>query len=156
MVSFSAVFIKLYPDKVSTITSWNQTAFGVGYCFGPALGGFLYDLGGFHLPFIYIGVSNIIFAILTLFALSSEDCSLSGETKPGNSYISMILIKVQGNQFKLTSQNGNMSCCRTLPLLFPMWIVLSAVWGFQWLSPRMPIIWKLFMQSHLLQGLPSS
>ena len=59
MSSFTVIFIDLYPNKVGTINSWSQTALGVGYSIGPAIGGFLYDIGGFHLPFTVIGVSNI-------------------------------------------------------------------------------------------------
>ena len=99
MVSFSAIFIKLYPEKVLTITSWSQTALGVGYSIGPALGGFLYDIGGFHLPFIFIGVSNIIFAIITLLALSKEECISTGAKNGGESSMRIIL-KVPGKPYE--------------------------------------------------------
>ena len=74
----------LYPEKLATINSWSETAFGVGYSTGPAIGGFLYDAGGFHLPFMVIGVANILFAIIIILALPSKEFNTCITTKEGN------------------------------------------------------------------------
>ena len=73
MSSFPVIFMYLYPDKVATINSWSETALGVGYSVGPALGGFLYDAGGFHLPFVAMGVANIMFASSILVSLQRKE-----------------------------------------------------------------------------------
>ena len=95
MSAFSVIFIHLYPEKVGTITSWSETALGVGYSTGPAIGGLFYDIGGFHLPFLAIGIANILFAIIIILALPKEDsktCITTTDTKSGGSYTPMIKI----------------------------------------------------------------
>ena len=71
MAAYTATFIQLYPDKVGAITSWSGTVLGIGYSVGPVIGGFLYDIGGFYLPFMVIGILAIIFSIFTFVAESS-------------------------------------------------------------------------------------
>ena len=96
MTTFIAIFITLYPDKVGAIYSWSSTVLGVGYSIGPAIGGFLYDIGGFHLPFLSIGILDIIFAIFTLVALPKDKGLTSGQTvKPGILATLNIILKVE-------------------------------------------------------------
>ena len=85
MSSFSVIFMHLYPEKVGKITSWCETAIGVGYSAGPAIGGFLYDIRGFHLPFLVIGMSNILFAIIIGMALPREDSNIYSTDKDDKS-----------------------------------------------------------------------
>ena len=94
MSAFSAIFIKLYPNKVGQITSWSETALGVGYSIGPALGGFLYDVRGFHLPFISIGVFDVVFAIIMLLALPQEESNLIVQEKSENLSMTRIILEV--------------------------------------------------------------
>ena len=94
MSAWSVIFIKLYPNKVGKITSWSETALGIGYSIGPALGGFLYDVRGFHLPFIAIGVFDILFAIITLLALPQEKSNLAGQEKSENLSMTRIILEV--------------------------------------------------------------
>ena len=94
MAALSAVVLKLYPNKVGQTTSCSQTALGVGYSIGPALGGFLYDIGGFHLPFIVIGVSDILFALIVLLALPPEGCNQGGKEKSENLSSAKIISEV--------------------------------------------------------------
>ena len=63
----------LYPEQLGTINSWSETALGVGYSVGPAIGGLLYDAGGFHLPFVAVGLANILFAMIIILALPSKE-----------------------------------------------------------------------------------
>ena len=98
ITAYSTIFIKLYPNKIGTVTSWSGTALGVGYSIGPVLGGFLYDIGGFHLPFLTIGLSNIFFAIVAMVALLPVQCIKSGTTeKFGILSTAKIILKVQAN-----------------------------------------------------------
>ena len=67
-----SILMKIFPKKVSTIMSWSEMLFGLGYMLGtlknvlltislqisrylifflgPALGSYLYEIGGFLLP----------------------------------------------------------------------------------------------------------
>ena len=64
-----SIMMKLYPDKVATIMSWTEMAFGLGYSLGPAIGGVFYDLGGFKLPFITVGSIALVIAIGLIFLI---------------------------------------------------------------------------------------
>ena len=64
-----SIMMKLYPDKVATIMSWTEMAFGLGYSLGPAVGGAFYDLGGFKLPFITVGSIAVVVAIALIFLI---------------------------------------------------------------------------------------
>ena len=44
-----------HPQKTGTMFATLETAFGGGVVIGPVVGGFLYDLGGFLLPFLTVG-----------------------------------------------------------------------------------------------------
>ncbi|RWS22760.1 MFS-type transporter SLC18B1-like protein [Leptotrombidium deliense] len=68
------IFGKMIPHLSPNLLRWSQpgTTFlvlalatvemsgGIGLLIGPALGGVLYELGGFHLPFIGIGIVSAI------------------------------------------------------------------------------------------------
>lgn len=53
-----------FHERVATIYSGLETFLGLGLIAGPTLGGALYDLGGFELPFISIGVLIIIDVVI--------------------------------------------------------------------------------------------
>ncbi|KAJ6217276.1 hypothetical protein RDWZM_008433 [Blomia tropicalis] len=44
-----------FPDRTATMFAMMETFFGLGVITGPVLGGFLYDLGGFLVPFASTG-----------------------------------------------------------------------------------------------------
>ena len=97
--AYSTIFIKLFPEKIGSVTSWSGTALGVGYSVGPILGGFLYDIGGFHLPFVTIGLSNLLFATVTMVALLPMDCMKPESTQECDGKISTtkIILKVNND-----------------------------------------------------------
>lgn len=53
-----------FPDHVEMCISLVETAFGLGLFMGPPIGGFLYEAGGFTLPFVTLGCTLIAFAVL--------------------------------------------------------------------------------------------
>ena len=81
MAAYTATFINLYPDRIGAITSWSGTVLGIGYSIGPIIGGFFYDIGGFHLPFLVIGILSILFSILTVVALPNDEFKKRGSAK---------------------------------------------------------------------------
>ena len=52
-----------------------EACWGIGNVFGPSLGGLLYDLGGFPLPFWVLGSLMLLIAIFSLFYLKDETSS---------------------------------------------------------------------------------
>ena len=64
-----SIFMILYPDDVVKVMSWTETTFGLGYSLGPAVGVFIYDLGGFKLPFIVVGLVALLLAITFIFLI---------------------------------------------------------------------------------------
>jgi MFS family permease len=50
-----------------------ETFVGLGMSFGPAIGGFLFDWGGYGLPFYSLGVLMLLTIPLNLFLLPSND-----------------------------------------------------------------------------------
>ena len=64
-----SILMKLFPSKVSTIMSWTEMFFGLGYMLGPALGSVLYNAGGFMLPFIVVGSIGLIVATALVFVI---------------------------------------------------------------------------------------
>ena len=64
-----SIFMILYPDNVVKVMSWTETTFGLGYSLGPAVGVFIYDLGGFKLPFIVVGLVALLLAITFIFLI---------------------------------------------------------------------------------------
>lgn len=50
-----AIVLHIYPDQISTVFGIIETCVGVGMSIGPAIGGALYSVGGFGLPFYILG-----------------------------------------------------------------------------------------------------
>ncbi|XP_075545974.1 MFS-type transporter SLC18B1-like [Dermacentor variabilis] len=50
-----SIVLHVYPDHISTVFGIIETAVGVGMSIGPAIGGALYSVGGFGLPFYILG-----------------------------------------------------------------------------------------------------
>lgn len=53
-----------FPHDQATILSLLETAFGLGLICGPTIGGWLYELGNFLLPFVVLGICLIFGAFL--------------------------------------------------------------------------------------------
>lgn len=49
------IVLNLYPEHISTVFGIIETCVGVGMSLGPAIGGALYSVGGFGLPFYFLG-----------------------------------------------------------------------------------------------------
>ncbi|CAH3023022.1 unnamed protein product, partial [Porites evermanni] len=58
-VAALSILIGKFPNNVGAITGAGATSYGVGLSIGPALGGFLYSVGGFIVPFIVMGCAMI-------------------------------------------------------------------------------------------------
>jgi len=68
--SFTMVAL-LFPESVSTIFGTVEMSFGVGMIIGPTVGGGLYEVGGFTLPFVLLGVILLVQAAISTRTLQS-------------------------------------------------------------------------------------
>ena len=67
-----------FPNSVGTIFATMETCFGMGQFAGPTVGGALYEIGGYRLPFIVLGVvlvfvTGMSMAILPMDPVIEED-----------------------------------------------------------------------------------
>uniref|UniRef100_A0A1Y1NFI9 Major facilitator superfamily (MFS) profile domain-containing protein n=4 Tax=Photinus pyralis TaxID=7054 RepID=A0A1Y1NFI9_PHOPY len=58
-----------FPEKISSVLGILETFVGLGLSVGPAIGGVLYSLGGFQLPFFVLGVAMIAVTPINVFLL---------------------------------------------------------------------------------------
>lgn len=68
VANFTAV-ASLFPDNVATAFSILETGFGLGLIAGPTVGSFLYELGGYTLPFTVLGSFLLAGSIGSMFLL---------------------------------------------------------------------------------------
>ena len=69
---FNFHLAKEFPDNVATMFAILETFFGIGMIMGPTVGGALYELGGFTLPFVALGSVLVGAAIFCSFLLPSS------------------------------------------------------------------------------------
>jgi len=68
-----AITAIIFPNHIATIFGLLETATGLGMMVGPALGGVLYQFGGFALPFVVLGALMILTVPLHILWLPSTD-----------------------------------------------------------------------------------
>lgn len=84
--SFSAI-AREFPDRVATMFALIELFFGIGMIVGPMIGGALYQVGGFTLPFDIMGSLLVLASVFIFFVLpdvggSSPTSGLSDAEKP--------------------------------------------------------------------------
>ena len=67
-----AIIANEFPEHVGTAFATIEAAFGAGIIIGPTVGGALYEVGGFTLPFVSMGILLLIAAMLTSIVLPSR------------------------------------------------------------------------------------
>ncbi|CAL1534911.1 unnamed protein product [Lymnaea stagnalis] len=80
LTSALAIISNEFPKHVATVFGFLETATGIGLMAGPALGGVLYEAGGFGLPFFVIG-SLILATGCVMFFLLPEIANVQHERK---------------------------------------------------------------------------
>ncbi|XP_065193631.1 MFS-type transporter SLC18B1-like [Sycon ciliatum] len=92
-VSSFSLLVGAFPESSGLVNGVLRCANGVGYAMGPALGGVLYDAGGFALPFYIIsGVLGVNLVLLVMFVPSSETVLSSVKLKSNISYIQLLSV----------------------------------------------------------------
>lgn len=70
----SYVFVvNTFPNNIGSVIGILETFVGLGMSTGPVLGGFLYSVGGFDLPFIVLGVSMMAIVPLNMWLLPTVE-----------------------------------------------------------------------------------
>ena len=77
-IGISTIVASYFPDRVAFTISALETMYGLGLILGPALGGILYAIDGFYLPFVTVGGILILAGVFTVFIDYSDDSD--GET----------------------------------------------------------------------------
>ncbi|XP_048742491.2 MFS-type transporter SLC18B1-like [Ostrea edulis] len=68
-----AIVANVFPDNVATMLGVLETASGIGVIVGPSVGGLLYEIGGFGLPFFVVGSITILNAVVGYFLIENTD-----------------------------------------------------------------------------------
>lgn len=111
-----AIIAKEFPDNVSVTFASLETFFGLGLIVGPMVGGFLYQLGGYFLPFATLGLLLFSTAIITACILPKHSQTVqqgnsSGKLAINSPIISQKVIFIAFFSFDtdITKNSGN-SC----------------------------------------------
>ncbi|CAH1186556.1 unnamed protein product [Phyllotreta striolata] len=102
------IVVNMFPDNAGAIRGVLETFVGLGLCAGPGIGGVLFDIGGFGLPFYVVGVFLVLIAPLNIFTLERS-------AKP-----------------TITSSGSLTSLLKLTPIMMTCFImvVVSMTWGF--------------------------
>ncbi|XP_045471927.1 MFS-type transporter SLC18B1-like [Harmonia axyridis] len=76
-----AIIAKEFPNNVAVTFASLETCFGFGLIVGPTVGGALFQLGGYTLPFAVMGSALFASAVLTAFVLPKYEEGVDRETR---------------------------------------------------------------------------
>ena len=83
MTASYTYIIQLFPDNVGLAFGITETCIGVGMSIGPAVGGLLYSIGGYGLPFYVLGAFVLLNLPISWYFV-----------KPSRSVMSKVLVKI--------------------------------------------------------------
>jgi MFS family permease len=142
-----SILMKLFPNKVSTILSWTEMFFGLGYMLGqciiiyvyflfhmfsfsgPALGSLLYNIGGFKLPFFVVGSIGLIVATSLVFVI--PNVKPDSVKKPSEKSLTFVAIaKVFSYFYVPCIKSLNLNIC--ISVSFHLYAILGSFGLFLW------------------------
>lgn len=82
-----AIIAKEFPKNVSVTFASLETFFGLGLIVGPMVGGLLYSIGGYYLPFVSLGLLLLLTALITMCILPKHDNVVLEESSKGMLWI---------------------------------------------------------------------
>ncbi|XP_053601631.1 MFS-type transporter SLC18B1-like [Plodia interpunctella] len=165
----SYVFVvNAFPDSIGSVLGILETFVGLGMSVGPAIGGLLYSIGGFGLPFYSLGIVMVFTVPINYFLLTdceeyvygSKTASIMRLVKIPSIIITGLVIVIVSNtwafldptlephlrQFNLSTKQIGL-----IFLLFSsLYGIFSPVWG--WVADRVHnhwcmMVWGLFLSS---------
>ncbi|XP_026763916.2 MFS-type transporter SLC18B1-like [Galleria mellonella] len=165
----SYVFVvNAFPDSIGSVLGILETFVGLGMSVGPAIGGLLYSIGGFGLPFYSLGILMVFTVPINYFLLTDCEEYVSGSkstsilrlVKIPSIIITALVIVVVSNtwafldptlephlrQFNLSTEQIGL-----IFLLFSsLYGIFSPIWG--WVADRVHnhwcmMVWGLFLST---------
>ncbi|XP_070533953.1 MFS-type transporter SLC18B1-like isoform X2 [Ptychodera flava] len=67
-----AIIAQTFPDNVSTVFGIIEIFTGLGFMIGPPVGGYLYQVGGYSLPFLVLGSCTVLVVLVNYFVLPQQ------------------------------------------------------------------------------------
>ena len=61
-----SILMAKFPERKATVKAWCDASFNFGLTIGPVIGAFMYDAGGFFLPFSVTGTAILLIGIIVL------------------------------------------------------------------------------------------
>ncbi|CAG2163322.1 unnamed protein product [Oppiella nova] len=86
------IIMQVFPDNIGTAFGFIETCVGLGMSLGPAIGGGLYGLGGYSLPFFVLGGLMIATIPLCLYVIKPIEFVTPIKTDSSASYLKLISI----------------------------------------------------------------
>lgn len=163
----SYVFVvDIFPDNIGSVLGILETFVGLGMSIGPALGGILYSVGGFGLPFYTLGILMVIIVPINFCLLPPGDaCNMekkSGSLReliqvPSVIMISLVVVVISNiwgfldptlephlREFQLSPEHIGL-----IFLLFSaLYGVFSPIWG--WLADHCNNHWSMMVWGLLI------
>ncbi|PSN30862.1 hypothetical protein C0J52_20666 [Blattella germanica] len=163
----SYVFVvDIFPDNIGSVLGILETFVGLGMSIGPALGGVLYSVGGFGLPFYTLGILMVVIVPVNFCLLPPGDaCNMEKKIGslleliqiPSVIMISLVIVVVSNTwgfldptlephlrEFKMTPEQIGL-----IFLLFSaLYGVFSPIWG--WLADRCNNHWSMMVTGLLI------
>ncbi|XP_077989877.1 MFS-type transporter SLC18B1-like [Glandiceps talaboti] len=68
----NAIIAETFPDKIGTTFGILEIFNGLGIMIGPPLGGYLYSIGGYALPFVALGIFTLVIVFCNILVLPSQ------------------------------------------------------------------------------------
>jgi len=69
LVAAFSITAAVFPKSIGTTFATLEVFYGIGYIVGPTIGGLLFSLGGFKLPFVVNGVAMLLIALMIVYIL---------------------------------------------------------------------------------------
>eukprot|EP00092_Neocalanus_flemingeri_P030917 GFUD01033574.1.p1 GENE.GFUD01033574.1~~GFUD01033574.1.p1 ORF type:complete len:505 (-),score=68.91 GFUD01033574.1:56-1570(-) len=68
-----SILMAKFPERKATVKAWCDASFNFGLTIGPVLGAFMYDAGGFFLPFAVTGTAILLSGVTVLLVTDFPD-----------------------------------------------------------------------------------
>ncbi|KAG1697190.1 MFS-type transporter SLC18B1 [Nymphon striatum] len=95
-LSTFSIVTQEYSEYLSTFVGIIEMAWGVGYAVGPSLGGFIYDLAGFEMPFFIVSGLLLVLNVIGFFTIKPQNSNskLKISLNDENSINALVFIKM--------------------------------------------------------------
>ncbi|XP_075253250.1 MFS-type transporter SLC18B1-like [Convolutriloba macropyga] len=75
------VAVQMFPEKAALITTIIQSSIGCGLCLGPPIGSLLLPLGGYKVPFLVVGITELFVFASSSFIIPNESVKTKSKVR---------------------------------------------------------------------------